>query len=67
VALLTLLLGVSGFIQPYRLKTVDLLFFLSHDNKAPNPSEGDLLSKAGLKIPGPRPREVREILNDFIL
>ena len=47
VALLTLLLGVSGFIQPYRLKTLDLPFFLSRDNQALNPSEGDLLSRPG--------------------
>jgi adenylate cyclase len=35
---------------------VTAAFFLSRENKDPNPSEADLLSKAGLKIPGPRPR-----------
>ncbi len=34
---------------------VALPFFLSRDTKPPNPSEPDLLKKAGLTIPGPPP------------
>jgi adenylate cyclase len=36
---------------------VALPFFLSRDAKPPNPSEGELLRKAGLAIPGPPPGE----------
>ena len=36
---------------------VVLPFFLSRDTKPPNPSEADLLKKAGLTIPGPPPRD----------
>ncbi len=36
---------------------VVLPFFLSRQAKPPNPSEADLLAKAGLTIPGPAPRE----------
>lgn len=36
---------------------VVLPFFLSRDEKPPNPGEGDLLAKAGLTIPGPPPAD----------
>ncbi|MFA4901947.1 MAG: adenylate/guanylate cyclase domain-containing protein [Desulfobaccales bacterium] len=36
---------------------VALPFFLSRDTKPPNPTEADLLQKAGLTIPGPPPRD----------
>ncbi len=36
---------------------VVLPFFLSREAKPPNPSEADLLKKAGLTIPGPPPRD----------
>ena len=36
---------------------VALPFFLSREAKPPNPSEADLLKKAGLTIPGPPPRD----------
>jgi adenylate cyclase len=35
---------------------VTMTFFLSREEKAANPSEAELLAKAGLNIPGPRPR-----------
>ena len=35
---------------------VTMTFFLSREEKAANPSEADLLAKAGLNIPGRRPR-----------
>ncbi len=37
---------------------VTVAFFLSREEKAPNPSEADLLHKAGLNLPGPRPRNL---------
>jgi adenylate cyclase len=35
---------------------VTMTFFLSREEKAANPSEAELLAKAGLNIPGPHPR-----------
>ena len=35
---------------------VAMAFFLSREDKAPNPSEADLLHKAGLNLPAPGPR-----------
>ena len=40
---------------------VVLPFFLSREEKGANPAEADLLEKAGLKIPGPAPRDRRPI------
>jgi adenylate cyclase len=45
------------FAQATAAGNVVLPFFLSRDAKPPNPSEADLLPKAGLTIPGPPPRD----------
>jgi adenylate cyclase len=47
----------QSFAQAVAGGKVVLPFFLSRDQKPPNPSEADLLLKAGLTIPGPSPRQ----------
>ncbi len=41
-----------------RAGNVAMDFFLTREEKPPNRSEGDLLSRAGLTIPGPRPPDL---------